>query len=75
MESCHACSNIARVEKCFQNTWTKGHHISMSMDIVNFKLLMYQKTTIHYSRICEQYIPYITICFPNVTHEWLHIKN
>jgi len=36
---------------------------------------MYQKTRIHYSHICEQYISYISICFPHMTNGWLHIKN
>jgi len=42
IESCHACLNITKVKKFFQNTWIRSCHIFMSMVIVGYSF-MYQK--------------------------------
>ncbi len=60
------CLNIAKVGILFQNTWTKGYHISMSMVIVRY-LLMYQKITIHYIHTFVSTTFYIS---PFVFHTW-----
>jgi len=50
IENYPTCLNIIRVGKFFQNTWTKGCHVSISMVIVKY-LLMYQKILIHHSHV------------------------
>jgi hypothetical protein len=50
IENYLACLNITMVGKLFQNTWTKGCHVSISMAIVKY-LLMYKKILIHHSHV------------------------
>ncbi len=52
IESYHACLNITRVGKFFQNTCTRGYHVFMSMVTVK-QLLIYQKYQYIIHTLCD----------------------